>query len=165
VAAALGEHLLDGELGDAEKAGEVGAREGGVVIQGVFGEGLGEEDARVVDEGVDAAVAVDRSSDDAFGGGWVSDVALDGQDVLVVGGRDRARVGDDCLAELPVGVDQGGADALRGSSDDGDLLQRCLHSELLLPVRDEFPCQPARPMSIASLPLASRSAVMSGGRA
>jgi len=127
--------------------------------------GLRSEDARVVDEGVDVAVAVDRSSDDAFGGGWVSDVALDGQDVLVVGGRDRARVGDDCLAELPVGVDQGGADALRGSSDDGDLLQRCLHSELLLPVRDEFPCQPARPMSIASLPPASRSAVMSGGRA
>jgi hypothetical protein len=159
VAAALGEHLLDGELGDAEKAGEVGAREGGVVIQGVFGEGLGEEDARVVDEGIDVAVAVDRGGDDAFGGGWVGDVALDGQDVLVVGGRDRARVGDDCVAELPVGVDQGGADALRGSSDDGDfcggvfMMNQCGTSSL------------ARLMSIASLPPASRPAVMSGGRA
>ena len=89
-------------------------------------------------------VAVDRSSDDAFGGGWVGDVALDGQDVLIVGGRDRARVGDDCVAELQVGVGQGGADALRGSSDDGDLLQRCLHGELLRSVRDEFPCQKGR---------------------
>jgi len=54
MAAALLFHLGDGELRDVEESGEVDAQDGGVVGLGVLGEGLGDEDAGVVDECVDA---------------------------------------------------------------------------------------------------------------
>ena len=54
MAAALLLHLGDGELRDVEESGEVDAQDGGVVGLGVLGEGLGDEDAGVVDECVDA---------------------------------------------------------------------------------------------------------------
>jgi len=53
MAAALLLHLGDGELRDVEESGEVDAQDGGVVGLGVLGEGLGDEDAGVVDECVD----------------------------------------------------------------------------------------------------------------
>lgn len=58
VAAALAEHLLDGELGDAEEAGQVDTGHRVVVGLGVVGERLGDENAGVVDQGVDAAEAL-----------------------------------------------------------------------------------------------------------
>jgi hypothetical protein len=49
--------VRNGGLGDAEEAREVDADDGGELVLGVVGEGLGEEDPRVVDQGVDAANA------------------------------------------------------------------------------------------------------------
>src|SRR5262249_26159682 len=103
-----------------------------VVLLRVLGEGLSDEDPGVVNQGVDAAEALEASGDDVLGDGEVSDVALDGDDVVVAGGGNAARVGDDCVAEFAVRTDEVGADALRRASDHGDLLAGCAHGEFLL---------------------------------
>jgi hypothetical protein len=54
MAPALLLHLGDGELRGVEEPGGVDAQDGSVIGLGVLGEGLGDEDARVVDERVDA---------------------------------------------------------------------------------------------------------------
>src|SRR3954468_7396203 len=131
VAAALGEQVRDGPLGEVEDAGDVDTRHGGVVLGGVLGERLGDEDARVVDHGVDAPEPLHGGLDDAPRGGRVGDVALDGEDVRVVHGCNGARGGDDGVAELAVALDEGGADALRGPGDDRDLLDLRAHGDLL----------------------------------
>jgi hypothetical protein len=130
VAAAVDEHLLDGELGNAEEAGQVHSDRGGVVVLRVVSERLGHEDARVVDQGVDPAELRDARRDHALGGGRVGDVALDGEDARVAGGGNGARGGDDGVAQLPVGVHDAGADALRGTGDDCDLLVLSVHDDL-----------------------------------
>src|SRR5580692_7524201 len=48
----------------------------------------------------------------------------------VAGGGDGARGGDDGVAELAVGVDDAGAEALRGTGDDCDLLVLSVHDDL-----------------------------------
>ena len=50
MAATLLLHLGDGELRGVEEPGGVDAQDGSVIGLGVLGEGLGDEDARVVDE-------------------------------------------------------------------------------------------------------------------
>jgi hypothetical protein len=54
MAATLLFHLGDGELRHVEEADSVDAQGGGEVGFGIFGEGLGDEDAGIVDERVDA---------------------------------------------------------------------------------------------------------------
>ena len=122
MAATLGEHVLDRQLGHPEEAGQVHSDRGGEVILCVVGEGLGDEDPGVVDEGVDAAEPLDGGGDDAVGGGGIADVALDCQDVGVLRLGDRARGGDCGVAELAVSGYKAGADALRCTGDDRDLL-------------------------------------------
>src|SRR4029079_18396817 len=95
---------------------------GGEVILCVIGEGLRDEDPRVVDEGVDAAEPLDGGVDDAVGGGGIADVALDCEDVGVLRLGDRARGGDCAVAELAVSGYEARADALRRTGDDRDLL-------------------------------------------
>src|SRR5450432_2871904 len=59
-------------------------RRGGELVLRVVGEGLGDEDPRVIDEGVYAAEPLDGGGDDAPGGARIGDVALDSQDVGVM---------------------------------------------------------------------------------
>lgn len=122
VAAALAKHLLDGELGDAEEPAQVAAGDRVVVLPRVLGERFGDEDAGVVDEGVDTSEPLDRGGGDALGRGRVGDVALHGHDLRVVGGGDGPGGGDHGVAELAVRLDPTGADALGPTGDDGDLL-------------------------------------------
>ena len=77
VAAALREHLRNGQLGHAEEPGHVHSDRGGELFLRVVGEGLGDEDPGVIDQGVYAAEALDGRVDDAVGGGGIADVALD----------------------------------------------------------------------------------------
>ena len=81
VAAALLLHLGDGELGDVEEARDVDADHGRIVFGGVLRERLGDEDAGVVDQRVDAAEALDGLRDHALGGVPVGDVAGHGEHV------------------------------------------------------------------------------------
>ena len=122
VAAALSEHVRDGQLGHAEEPGQVHSDRGGELVLRVVGEGLGDEDPGVIDQGVYAAEALDGRVDDAVGGGGIADVALDGQDVGVLRLGDGARGGDGGVAELAVGGYEAGSDALRRTGDDRDLL-------------------------------------------
>ncbi len=131
VAAALGEHVLDGELGDVEEAVEVHRGHGGVVVGGVVGERLGDEDACVVDQGVDPAEPFDGRLRRPFGGGAVGDVALHCDDAGVVGGGDRAGDRDDGVTEPAVRLDEAGSDALRRAGDERDLLTLVVHDDLL----------------------------------
>src|SRR3981189_3803310 len=54
MAATLFLHVGDGEVSDVKEAGKVDAQHGYVVGFDVLGEGLGDEDAGIVDERVDA---------------------------------------------------------------------------------------------------------------
>ena len=93
----------------------------GVVGGGVVGERLGDERARVVDQGVDAAEPSERSADDAVGGLRIGDVSGDGEQVRVPGRLDRAGAGHHRPALPAVAGDKPGADAPGGAADDGDL--------------------------------------------
>jgi hypothetical protein len=71
VAGASLQHFGDGPLSQCEKSGQVDGDDRCVVIGGVVGEWLGDEDAGVVDERVDASEAVKRFADDPVcGSGW-----------------------------------------------------------------------------------------------
>jgi hypothetical protein len=54
-------------LGDVEEPGQVHGSDGGIVLGCVFGEGLADEDARVVDQAVDPSEPVERLLRDALG--------------------------------------------------------------------------------------------------
>ncbi|MNY70140.1 hypothetical protein D3C86_2082130 [compost metagenome] len=76
-------------MGDVEEAIQVHREHIGVVFSGVFGEGFGDEDPGVVDQGVDAAETFDRFTDHLLGDFRVADVARHGEDVRVGGRFDR----------------------------------------------------------------------------
>src|ERR1017187_3776456 len=61
-------------------------------------------------------------ADDPVCGSGVGKVSADGEHGPVLGGLDRAGVGDDRPVPPPVGGDEAGADALGTSGDDGDPL-------------------------------------------
>lgn len=130
VALALFFHLGDGQLGDVEEAVEVDRQHRCVVFRGVGGERFGDEDAGVVDQGVDAAEACHAFADHPLSGGRVADVAGDGQDLRVVRRFDRARGGDDVVAQFAEGLDHAFAQTL-GSSGDNDSFFRIAHDEIL----------------------------------
>jgi tetratricopeptide (TPR) repeat protein len=130
VAAVPPRHLGDGPLGQPEEPGEVdpdggGVVGGGVVGGGVVGERLGDEHARVVDQGVEAAEPFQRCADDPVGGRRVGDVSGDGEHVRVLRGLDRAGTGHHRPAPPPVRGDQAGADAPRGAG--GQVLAQHAH--------------------------------------
>jgi hypothetical protein len=99
-------------LGQPEESGQVDAGDQRVIVGGVVGEGLGDEDARVIDQGVDAAEAIKRPAHDPVGGGLLGDVALDREDVRVLRRLDAMRIRHDRPASLPVRLDEAGADTL-----------------------------------------------------
>ena len=106
------QHLGDGPLSQPEESAEVDADQQGVVLGGVVGERLGDEDAGVVDQGVDASETLQRSADDLVGGGGLGDVAVDGEHVGVLGRLHRAGGSDHAPALSAIGGDQAGADTL-----------------------------------------------------
>ena len=93
-----------------------------IVGLGVIGERLGDEDAGVVDQRVDAAEPRHGFRDHALGGLGIGDVAGDGQDVVIVRRLDRARGGDDAVVAVAIRLHQGRADALRCAGNDCDFL-------------------------------------------
>ena len=115
--------ISDGDpLRDVEEAGEVGRDLGVEVLGRVVGEGLGDEDAGIVDQRVDPPEARNRLPDHALGGRRIADVAADGQDVRITGLLDRAGGRHDPIVAIAERLDQAGADALRRTGDDGDFL-------------------------------------------
>lgn len=64
VAAALVEHLLDRQLGDAEEAAQVDAGNRVVVLLRVLGERFADEDTGIVDQRVDTAEALAAGRDE-----------------------------------------------------------------------------------------------------
>jgi len=123
VAAALDDHLAYRSLGDLKEPGQVHGGDRGEVLGRVVREGLADEDARVVDQGVDPSEPPERLVDDALGGLCVGDVTLHGQDVGFLGGVDRARGRDDPVTSTSKRCCEARADALRRASDDRDFLR------------------------------------------
>jgi len=101
-----------------EEAGDVDRQVVVVVGMGEFDERLGDEDAGVVDQRVDAPKERQRLADDALGGRRVGDVAGDGENVRVTARRDRPRVGDDAVVAIAVGPNQLGAEPLGRAGND-----------------------------------------------
>jgi hypothetical protein len=127
MAAVLLQHLADGALGQPEESGEVDADDQRVVLGGVVDEWLGDEDACVVDQGVDAPEAINCLANDLVGGGLLGHVARDREDVRVLRRLDIERIRHDRPASLPVPVDEAGADSLRAARDDCYLLTGFAH--------------------------------------
>ena len=89
-------------LGQPEESGEVDGGDQRVVLCGVVDERHGDEDACVVDQGVDAPEAINCLTDDPVGGGLLGDVALDCEDVWVLRLLDILRIRHDGPTSLPV---------------------------------------------------------------
>src|SRR5438270_4654278 len=126
---ALLEHLRHRALRHGEEPGEVDRDDVGVVLGGVIGERLGDEDASVVDQRVDPAELTQALADDRFGGGGIADVTLNGKHADVFRRLDGARVRDYRVAEFPVCGDERLSDSLRGPGDDGNLLDLVTHED------------------------------------
>jgi hypothetical protein len=77
-------HFADGALGQPEEPGQAGFGDGGVIGGGVLGERLGDDHARVVDQGVDAAEAPERRVDDLAGSGGCGEFCGHGEQVQVL---------------------------------------------------------------------------------
>ena len=118
MAAALLLHLGNGELGDVKETGDVDAHHRRVVSLGVLGERLPDEDAGVVDERVDAPEPRHAFGNRALGCLSVGDVAGDRDDIVIVRRPDRARGRDNPVIAVTIRLDERGADALRGTSND-----------------------------------------------
>src|SRR5664279_5896437 len=94
-AVALTQHLRDRQLRGGDKAGEVDPDQSLVVVGGVAGERLGDEDPGVVHERVDPAEVAHGGVDHVAGDDRIGDVTGYGDDAGVTGWRDRTGVGDD----------------------------------------------------------------------
>ncbi|MNI32307.1 hypothetical protein D3C73_862160 [compost metagenome] len=130
VAAAVFFHFGDGQLSDVEEAVQVHRQHVGVVFGGVLGERFGDEDAGVVDQGVDATETFDGFTDDFLRDFRVADVAGHGEDVRVGGRFDRTRGGDDFVVQVTECLDHACAQTLGGASDNDDFF-RIAHDEPL----------------------------------
>jgi hypothetical protein len=125
-AAALGEHVAAGVLGEAEDTGEVDIDDSLPVFGGVVGGGGAADDAGVVDEDVNGAEAGDGFVDEAMADILVADVADEG-DGMSAGGVDEClgffwdgagAVESDVGASFGESEGDAGAEAARGTSDE-----------------------------------------------
>jgi hypothetical protein len=87
---------------------------------GIVNELLGDENTGVIYQRVDSSETL--NVDDALGGIATGDVAIYDQDSRITGGIDRARVGDDAIANLAKAFDQAGADATQSTGNNDNLL-------------------------------------------
>ncbi len=118
----LFQHLGGGALRDVKEARDIDADIVGVVLGGELGEGLGKEDAGIVDQRVDASKTLQAFADDALGGFGQADVAWHGEDIGVCSGFDRTGTGDNAIVPIAIGPNQARANPLGGAGDDYDLL-------------------------------------------
>src|SRR5262245_2911402 len=119
---ALPQHRGGNTLGDVEEAGEIGGDLCVEVLGRVVREGLGDEDAGIVDERVDPPEAGQRLLDDALGGGGIANVAGDRENIRIAALLDRARRRHDAIIAIAIGLDEHSTDTLGGARYDGDLL-------------------------------------------
>jgi hypothetical protein len=105
-----------------KEAGEIDAQDRGAVGLGVLGERLGDEDAGVVDERVDAPEPGHAFGDRPLGGLAIGDVAGHRDDFIIVRRLDRARGRDHPVVAIAVRLDEGRADALQGAGNNGNFL-------------------------------------------
>jgi hypothetical protein len=73
--------LFDGELGDEDEPFQVGGGETAKLVGRVVREGLGYEDAGIVDNVVDRAELGDRGLCDRLGGRCLADVSVDESEI------------------------------------------------------------------------------------
>ena len=85
-AIALGEHLGDDVRGEVKEAGQVHRGDQGVVLGGVAGERLGDEDAGVVVERIHPPEPTDRGAHELFGDRRIGNVARNGDHTRVSAG-------------------------------------------------------------------------------
>ena len=117
-------HFSDRELRDVEEASEIDAENGSVVGASVLGEWLGDENAGIVDKGIDAPESTHRLRDDTFGRIPLADIATYCDDAILSRSLYRSGRGVNVLAAIAVCLYEGCADALRRTCDDSNFLHR-----------------------------------------
>ena len=80
---------------DPDHRGEVGL--------GIFGKGLCNEHASIVDERIDPSKALDGKAYDAIGGLCAGDIAVDRKRRRIVALADRTGAGNDVIAGITIG--------------------------------------------------------------
>jgi hypothetical protein len=116
----LGEYLAYDGLRDMEKPSQIHCRDRRIVVERVVGKWLTDEDASVVDQGVDAPEALDCLIHDQPGGLDLADVPPHREKVGCIGGFDRSRHAHDRISGLPEAFRRSGTDALRSSGHHRD---------------------------------------------
>ena len=130
-------HRGDGPLRYPEEPGQADPDHVGVVGGRVVGERLGDDHARVVDQGVEAAEPFQRRVDDPVGARPVGNIAFDGEHLRFVRWPENCGAGQHRPAAPAVPGHQAGADALGGARDDGDLARHDAASAGHRPADDE----------------------------
>jgi hypothetical protein len=115
-------------LRQCEESREIDADRTGVVVSGVVRERLGDEDAGVVDERVDAPEGLERSTDDPIGGGRIADVSLDAEHQRILVRLGRAGDRHDGPPVPQVAGDDACADPPGTPGDDDDLVVLLAHA-------------------------------------
>ena len=105
-----------------EEAAEIDRNDRREILGGIVGERLGDEDAGIVDQRVDAAETLERLRYDLLRRRRIGDVAGNGQNIRIPRRLDRAGIGDDAVIAIAISLDQVRADALRCAGDDDDFL-------------------------------------------
>jgi hypothetical protein len=119
-------HFSDRKLRHVEEPSEIDVQNGSVVGVRVLSERLGDENAGVVNERVDAPKPTHRLRDDTVGRIPSANIAGYCHDAIVRGRLNRSGRGDHLVIAIAVCIDEGCADALRRTRDDGNLLH-CAH--------------------------------------
>jgi hypothetical protein len=101
VPGSLLQHLLGCALSDMEKPVDIDGQHVSKIFVRIVGEMFCDEDARIVDERVDAAEELQRLRDDAFRGFGIGDVTGNRQDVRIRRRLDRADIRDNADRDMP----------------------------------------------------------------
>jgi len=103
MAGARSQHLRDHFLRDVEEACEIDRDHRCEIGLGIVNEGLWDEDPGVVDQRVNSPKMIDGRADNTLGSLGSGDVTIDEEDIRIAGHAglaDRARIGDDAVADL-----------------------------------------------------------------
>src|ERR1700679_1321458 len=100
---ALRENLLDGQLSNEEVSFKIGGDEATKIIDAIVREGLGGEDASVVDDVVDRSKLADRTLREFLCGRRLTDIAIDERQIwrrCEPGLRYVARIRNDVISAI-----------------------------------------------------------------
>jgi hypothetical protein len=105
MAGTLLQHLGGGPLGDVEETGDIRGDLRIEIVDRIVGKRFGDEDTRIVHQGIDPPEARQRFPDDTFGRFRITDVTGNCGDAIIAGLLDGPGGGNNAVVAVAVGFD------------------------------------------------------------